>query len=490
MEIQTSIPGLDTLIGSTVAQRLIDSEIPLPEGRFAASVLSVSAQLQVEESACGEQSVHTSGRLSLQLLCQSDSGDPFGFSSSSGFTHEIAMEGVQEGMQAMVTGQLLECRCVAENGRLRLNAVLELAARVTAALTTPLVTGIAGGAGLETRMAQIEKRRRVLLGEHTLRVREEIAAPNVSRIFLYSGAAQMRELSYSGNSVSADGGLYVSVLTGASDGQLSYLTQILSFTDVFEAAYAPDAWATATVEQLSVTAADESFGVADVEALIHMRLYGVECGETMILTDAYDENAAFTCVQTELTGLKCLGAAQKRFSLRESVQIPSHLPEAYRPIWATAIPAATGVCEQDGKLCADAMLFVSVLYQCDGGMLHSFTEDIPVQMVFDCDFVPDAVVTLNCLSVQASGSGRTPELQFTIEGCAERYAAYPVRATAEVVAGGEKPPYQGVIVYCADAGDTLWSIGKRFLVPLSRLSEWNGPLTEPLAEGQQILVIR
>jgi len=27
-------------------------------------------------------------------------------------------------------------------------------------------------------------------------------------------------------------------------------------------------------------------------------------------------------------------------------------------------------------------------------------------------------------------------------------------------------------------------------VPLSRLPEWNGPISEPLREGQQILLIR
>lgn len=41
MDIQTSIPGLDLWIGNTTAQTVLDSEIPLPEGRIAVSVLSV-----------------------------------------------------------------------------------------------------------------------------------------------------------------------------------------------------------------------------------------------------------------------------------------------------------------------------------------------------------------------------------------------------------------------------------------------------------------
>ena len=52
MDIQTSIPGLDLWIGNTTAQTVLDSEIPLPEGRIAVSVLSVFAELHVEETAC------------------------------------------------------------------------------------------------------------------------------------------------------------------------------------------------------------------------------------------------------------------------------------------------------------------------------------------------------------------------------------------------------------------------------------------------------
>lgn len=490
MDIQTSIPGFDILIGTSAAQTLIDSEIPLPEGRTADEVLSVTAQLLVEETDCRADTVIVGGRLSLQLLCRAAGGEPFGFSAVSGFSHSLALAGTAEGMQAIASGQLLECRCVAERGQLRLTAVLEVRVRVVASAKTPLITEITGCPGLETRTGRIERRSRVLLREYEEHLREEISAPNISRVLMANGAAQIRDLSVSGSSVTAEGALYVTVLAAASDGQLSLLTQILPFTSVFEAEVLSACWASVTVPHLHVTAADESFGVADVEATLSIRLYGVDCAETTVLTDAYDEAGAFCCEQMRQDVLLCLGASQKRFLLREGIRIPTHLPEAYRPIMATAIPAVTGTFDSDGKLGVDAMLFVSLLYQCDGGRLHSFTEDIPVQMVLDCAYSADADTTVQVLAVQAAGSGRTPELQFTVECCAEFYDTAHMQAATELVPGTQEQPFQGILIYCADAGDTLWSIGKRFLVPLSRLPEWNGPLTEPLREGQQILLIK
>jgi len=490
MDIQTSIPGLDILIGTTAAQTLIDSEIPLPEGRTADEVLSVTAQLYVEETDCRTDTVVVGGKLSLQLLCRAAGGEPFGFSAVSGFSHSVALSGTADGMHALADGQLLECRCTADRGQLHLTAVMEVRVRVTAQSKTPIITGISGNADLEARMGRLERRSRLPLREYDEHIREEISAPNVARILLSNGAAQIRDLSVSGNSVTVEGALYVTVLAAASDGQLTLLTQILPFNSVFEAETTPTCWAEAAVTQLHVTAADESFGVADVEARLTVRLFGVDTAEMTVLTDAYDAAGSFTCVQKTEDVLLCMGASAKRFLLREGIRIPTHLPEAYRPIMATAIPAITGTFDSDGKLGIDAMLFVSLLYQCDSGRLHSFSEDIPIQTVLDCAYVPDADARLRVLSVQAAGSGRTPELQFTVETFAECYETAHVSAAAEITAGAEQPPWQGILIYCADAGDTLWSIGKQFLVPLSRLPEWNGPISEPLREGQQILLIR
>lgn len=489
MDIQTKVPGLDILIGTTSAQTLIDSEIPLPEGRTADEVLSVTARLLTEEAACHTDAVLVGGRLSLQLLCRAAGGEPFGFSAVSGFTHTVALAGTAEGMCAIASGQLLECSCTAERGQLRLSAVLEVRVRVTACAETPLITALSGE-GIETRTGRIERRSRVLLREYEEHLREEISAPNIARVLLSNGSAQIRDVSASGGSVTAEGALYLTVLAAASDGQLSLLSQILPFTSVFEAETLPNCWATVTVDQLHVMAADESFGVADVEARLTLRLYGVDCDETDVITDAYDAAGSFTCVQSMQDALLAVGASQKRFLLREGIRIPTHLPEAYRTVMASAIPAVTGTFDCEGKLGVDLILFTSLLYQCDGGRLHSFTEDIPVQAVLDCAYVPDADVSCEMLAVQAMGSGRTPELQFTLEITAECYETVCLRAAAELLQGAEQPPWQGILIYCADVDDTLWSIGKRFLVPLSQLSAWNGPISEPLREGQQILLIK
>lgn len=496
MDVQTSVIGIETLVGTAVSQTLIDSEIPLPEGRVAASVLCAGTQLGACSAEAQQDAVRAGGSLSLLLLCQSPSGEAFGFSAASTFVHTMDLPGTAEGMSATVQAQVLECQCSVEAGKLHLTAILELSAQVAAPVAEPFVTGLTGVEGLEVRQETVRTCRAALLATHSIRIREEVSAPTAAQVLLYHGAAQVRELVYNGSAATVDGSLYVTALTASEEGELTQLTQIIPFTDVFDAPYAPVAWAVATVEQISAVAADMSFGVADIEAVVQIRVFGLERGESQVMLDAYDEGASFTCVQRALEQLLCKGAEQKRFAFREGVQIPAHLPEAYRTVYVTATPAVTGTFESDGHLGVDAMVFVTALYQCDGGQLHSFPYDLPLQLVLDAPYTPDARIEVQALSAQLTGSGRTPELLLTLEAQAVLYGRQPLLLAAAVEAGGETPVPRGIVIYCTGAGETLWEVGKRFRVALPRLREWNAALPEggapeaALEEGTRLVLLR
>ena len=83
MDVQTSVIGIDTLVGTAVSQPLIDSETPLPEGRVAASVLCAGTQVGACTAETLQDAVRVSGNLTLLLLCESPSGEAFGFSAAS-----------------------------------------------------------------------------------------------------------------------------------------------------------------------------------------------------------------------------------------------------------------------------------------------------------------------------------------------------------------------------------------------------------------------
>ncbi|MEG1525548.1 MAG: DUF3794 domain-containing protein [Clostridia bacterium] len=491
MDVQTSLLGLSTMFGRKVSQSLTNSEIPLPGGRDAANVLSASARAFVDNAECVAGVIKVIGRLELFLMCQSLSGDTFGFTAQSTFTQTVEMEGVTPGMTAEVTAQVLECSVQPDTLRLKMTAVLELTVFVTAPVTTPFVTDITGAAGLEKRCSKMEIKRRVLLGELNHRIREEVDAKGVSRVLLYHGTAQITGVSYSGaSSCEADGRLMVTVLTENEADDLHSMQINLAFNCSFDAPYLSSIWATCAVESISVVATDVSFGLVDTEAVLKIRLYGVETSEYSVLLDAYDAAASFTCRSVQLDRLCCTGAVQQTFSIQENVMIPKHLPDALMPIYACAMPVVTGVYERSGMLGTDVMLLLSMVYRCDEGKLHSFAEDIPIQLDFSVPFTPDAQIQICVLSVTPGGTGRTLTLSVLLSGLAVLYRTEPTQLAEELTNGGIPCPYNGILIYCADAGETLWDIGKRFSVPLSTLRVWNADLCDPLREGQAIVLMK
>ena len=491
MDVQTSLLGLDTRLGSVVSQELIASEIPLPDGRDAASVLSAYARVFIEEAECLNDTIRASGRLELACACQTMSGEAYGFTAQSTFTHTLSLEGVRPGMHAHVGAQVLECSAAPDALRLKLTAVLELSAFVSAPVTTPFITGLSGARDVEKRLASLDVRRRVRLAEATLRLREEADANGVLRVLLYHGAAQVTHLHFSGASnCEAEGKVLITTFVETESGETQTMLITLPFTCSFDAQYAPTTWASCSIESLSVVAADVSFGVVDAEAVLRLSLFGIETTTCDVLLDAYDTSGSFSVKTEWIDRLCCSGAVQQAFSIQENVLIPQHLPDAMRAVYATAMPAVTGLFEADGMLGADVMLLTCVVYRCDEGRLHSFCEDIPVQVRFDVPFSPDAQVDVRALSVLASGSGRALTVSYTLEGAAVLYATQPAALATELAECAEPCPYSGILIYCADAGETLWDVGKRFHVPLGTLSVWNPELCEPLAEGQAVVLMR
>ena len=491
MDVQTGLLGLTSLVGGNVAQTLIASEIPLPAGRDAGEVLSASARAAVDGAECAEGAIRVSGRLTLLVVCASLSGEPFGFTAESAFTQTVAMDAAGPGMTAEVSAQVMECAVAPDALKLKLTAVLELSALVTAPVTTPFVTDITGGTGVEKRTALLSSRRRVLLGEASVRVREETEGKGVARVLLYHGTAEPLGVRYTGaGTLEAEGRLAVTVLVELETGELAARQVSLPFQCGFEAAFLSCVWAECTVEALSVSAADVSFGLLDTEAAVRLRLYGAEETECAPVTDAYDATGSFCCEKTQVDRLTCAGAEQQSFSIQENVLIPKHLPDALRPVYAAAMPAVTGIYEKNGLLSADVMLLTSVIYRCDEGKLHCFTEDLPAQLDFHAPFSPEARVRVNAASVVPGGGGRTLSLQFQLSALAVLYDTEPVELVSALVPGGSPCPYEGVLVYCADAGESLWDVGKRFLVPTAALQAWNTGLSEPLAEGQPVVLIK
>ena len=135
------------------------------------------------------------------------------------------------------------------------------------------------------------------------------------------------------------------------------------------------------------------------------------------------------------------------------------------------------------------VLAVTVVYRDDDGVKQSFTHELPLS------FDTEARGTLLLPRIRAydavlSGSGRTVSANVTLTVEAEWYRTVVFSHVPELSAGTPCETNCGMLVWFADANETLFSIGKRFRVPTARVRASNPTLCEPIAEGTPVLLIR
>ena len=179
MEVEKVSFNVDTIEMRLEEQVPIESAIPLPQGRTAGSVLSVTPQLQIREVRVSETGVRLSGQLQLHLIAETGERVLFAFDAAAEFTHLISARIAAEGLQPRIFGQLLKCACHREDDGLRLSAVLDLMVWLLQPREIGAVSAIRGAVGLESREETILTRRRSLQGAKAVQV-NGTASPNTA----------------------------------------------------------------------------------------------------------------------------------------------------------------------------------------------------------------------------------------------------------------------------------------------------------------------
>ncbi|MCL2696164.1 MAG: LysM domain-containing protein, partial [Clostridiales bacterium] len=414
----------------------------------------------------------------------------FAFEAKADFTQRIRDERVASGMQAQVAAQLYECRCTAENGSVRLTATVALTATVLQAAQKSCISGITGARNMEEQRSAITQKRRALLGSHSCRIREEVPIPAGCALLHVSGTAQIREVAPSQNGMLADGVLHLMALFTDEDGGVRAQPCNIPFTDTVSGETASYGWATVSVSHIDANILDAADGIMAVEAGIEIRVFGAVTTETPVILDAYDADGSFLCRRETVQALQYGGIHTRKLSLTETVTVPAHLPDAYLPTFARAMPAVTNVTADDSGAEIDGVLLTTFVFRCDKGLLHSFQEEIPFTVRLEQAGGALCLPQVTLCNLALSGSGRRLEAQVKMLVAGEAWQSVTQTFTAELTANPDPDTHAGILIYFADRGETLFAVGKRFGLPIGQILQLNPELREPFADGQQIVIVK
>lgn len=470
-----------------VAQALVEGEVPQLQDRLADTILSATGDVVLLGLETAEGCVRMGGEIRLQLICQDASG-VFAFTSRAAFRHTVQTEGVATGMLVRGVPALQSMEVQLSDGRITLHAVADITLRVVDHGPVKALCGLEGVPDLEMQCQNISLPKREEVFREVLPIREEVDAPGVEAVLQRDVLIALRDIQPGEQGTELSGSLTLSALVQDQEGRLFQLHQNIPFTENLEVRGEAEYRAELALEEIRVRAAPE-FGLVVVEGRLKVCLYAVRTWEAQLPQDLFSPSTPFSCQQETLRLSGELGPVNHRHTLHETVNIPSGMPEAQRVVYCAVRPVITAAAVNQERLCMEGLLVTRILYEGAEGNIYAFTEDIPFETDYPAPDATEAMVSAGATAI-ASGSGRALEVSYTLQIQAELSIQQP-HVLVTGVTECERPELaQGIVVYFAGAGETLYDVAKRFAIPRSALRAALGDAKEELEEGQRLVFLR
>jgi hypothetical protein len=484
--------NMERVAGRTVAQAMVESDIPLPAGRETQRILHVQGQIHNDAAHCSAGRVQADGTLTLQMLCLDSENRPFGVRASTQYSHNIPLDGVEEGMRAQVKPQLMDLRYSLNDRRVHLETIAELNTVVRQNDSVQVLADIGGVDDLQKQFQEIEASRLMPVGNSTVRIREEIPAPGAQQVLLANAQVQVQNATLEENGLGVQGMLYVSALYMDADGQLNQATQQFPFEELIpmelDARTCTSVSVSPTVKDMSISVGGDG-DMLEAEAAVTLDASCISRERMNALADAYAPDQAVNCAQETMEQLNPVAVVRQICPIHETLRVPEGLPDVSRVSFVNARPTVLGTADDGGQLAVDGLLVTSVVFQSEESMLMGFEEDVPFRCTLNTPFTPDAEITLNVLQIHENGSGRNINVDYVLETEA---MVNELRGVTLAVSAEPAEPVarrNGIMINFAPAGETFWDVGKRHGVTTAQLKQWNPGVTEPFAEGTPVFVL-
>lgn len=487
MEVEKISFSMDSLIAHLQEQVPVESAIPLPAGRTAGNVLSVSPRLQVREVRIEEGGVRLSGQLLLRILLETAERTLYSFEAAAEFTHLMRQEGLPENGQARVFGQLLKCVCHREGDGLRLSAVLDLQVWVLAPQQVAAVSSLAGEPGLEQRQGEANLCHRSLLGAKALQIQEEAGVPAGTQVLEAQGAVRILSYAPAPEGMGVNGQITTSLVLLTPQGRLEETVKQIPFSDAVKAD-GPLSGAFVAGELTGFSARVEGEALL-MSADVSLSVYGRAQSRSRLLQDAYDEQGSFCCHRQTAQGLSYEGNVFAEQTVEGALAVPNHLPEVQEVLYSRAIPALLQGEQRAGMYVWEGVALVTTVYRCESGLLHSFTGELPFALTLSGAgelLLPGFVAAFSTVS----GRGRQLQARVTLLAGAEAYAQTAFTYTDDLLAGPGVEQSRGILLYAPGPEETMFDLGRRFGVSQQLLLSWNEGLQEPFSGSERVLIIR
>ncbi|MCL2620392.1 MAG: DUF3794 domain-containing protein [Defluviitaleaceae bacterium] len=516
MELVRESIILNKHMGREKSQLLLEGDIIVPEVKpDIVSILKTQAKVNISKVTAGAGRISFSGKLRVDVLYTSNSGEISVHSlSSQAFIDDfLNMEGIEPHMWVDLKAELANVDFRIVNDRkINYRAVIDITSDALENKEFDAVRSIQGLGAAQQKNAFFTMSNVIAKQMDHFTIRDEVTLPSskpaISELLQVSVDIAGKEVRLAEGRVDVSGNLVISPLyRGGEEGSVIEFADFeLPFSGSLEVSAASDTAfgdvsLSITDHIIDVVADTEGLNkILSVEATIGADIKISQTQSIEILEDAYciDQYLNISAESMEYQHLVCRNRNQ--FNLKEIVQL-SGAPEILQVLQVSGVARMEDIKVVEDKVVVEGIVEADILFvaNSDTDPLFNYTTHLPVRQVIETKgatlgMVAQVAHGIDQINFNMLGSNEV-ELRFNLNFDTLIQEAVSAQFIQEIEFNPlDKEALEALpsmVILVAEKGDDLWSIAKKYNADLEELAEINSMnASDPLTVGQKLLIVK
>lgn len=477
----------------TVAARISENitisgqvELEHPTSR----IIMTDGHIELNDSVVSDGKVSCSGKLYFNCICEDNDGKLYSFCASADFSDDFDCEDAKSGMKAEICASVSEIKAEMSGNIFTINAEADLFGRIEEITEIKMLTSSEGTEISEIAYTYMD---RECVGKNSSYVREDIAAGNIKSVVFADASAVVRDITTVIDNARVDGIMSLNALCINKDGSYEHLRQNIPFSIEAETKYdnCKDLSATVSVTDVRLRMTEEEYGLATVDAQIHVELFASSQVQIKLTDDAFSPSEPFGCIKKKIPLLLFRENTDQKNALKADVHI-NNMQDFSEAVFCSVRPLVSNATKSDEQVVLDGLLYINLIYLDKSGKINTSKQKVPfsvgIPLLYESIEIDAYPV---CTSVNyGTHTDKGIELNVTLSTAFRVYELKDVETVIGTEPAKEPDRRTGFIVCFANDGETAYDIAKSFGISRSSLKEANPDLGDVLHSGDKAILIR
>jgi hypothetical protein len=505
---------VDQVVGEELSQVIVEGDIIISESKpEIAKVLNVSGMVVVNSREVIQDRVMVEGGVRYNVLYIAEENEQLIESTEAeiGFTQYLEIPGAKPNMTSVLKCQVEHIEYdIVNNRKLNIKTVLNLEGQVNQVLQLEVIRDFKERPDIQVLKDRVRAVSTEGHGSSQAIIREDLELtddlPSIEKILKKDASIRINEKKVVDNKVIVHGEIKLQLLytCGEESEPIQYIDYDMPFSHSIDihGAYqgmgcAADVWA----QELFIEPREDinrELRIVSIEVVVAATAQVFETDELELLVDAYCPGVVLELKKRKIKLTQMQGENQGQTVVKESVAFPENIPHVDKMLHVEVKPIVTDHRISEGKVIIEGVLITNIIYQSNDTQqtISSHKEDIPFRQSVEIEGIREDMYCDSELMVEHT--------DFTLVAPDEVELRIVVTAKVGVFSSIDKEVLlgvditevkdskdSGIFIYFTQAGDSLWSVAKRYNTTMSNLLKYNAvDDPEHLKPGDKLLIYK